>query len=122
VRKLALAAYFGLIYLSCLALVVEQARPLVGGTVAHSLAGITPWYAAVVIFVVLAYAGERTHVYVSGATNMSLATPVDIALILLCPPPYPLLIALLAMLISQAAHERPSLYKLLDCCDLTGTG
>ena len=115
VRKLPLAlpAYFGVIYLSCLALVIEQARPLVGGTIAHSLAGITPWYAAVVIFVVLAYAGERTHVYVSGATNMSLATPVDITLILLCPPPYPLLIALLAMLISQAAHERPALYKLL---------
>ncbi len=122
VRKLLLAAYFGVIYLCCLALIFERARSLLKGTAAHSLAGITPWYAAVVVFVVLAYAGERTHVYVSGSTDMTLATPVDIALILLCPPPYPLLIALLASLISQVAHERPPLYKLLfNVCHTTLT-
>jgi diguanylate cyclase (GGDEF)-like protein len=53
VRKLPLAlrAYLGVVYLSCVALVVAQARPLLtgAGPAIHSLAGITPWYGGVAI-------------------------------------------------------------------------
>ena len=53
VRKLPLAlrAYLGIVYLSCVALVVAQARPLLtgAGPATHSVAGITPWYGGVAI-------------------------------------------------------------------------
>jgi len=115
VRKLPLAlwAYVGLIYLSCVALVVQQTRPLLAGITVHSLAGLTPWYAAVLIFALLTYAAERTELPVNGSVTQSLAATLHITVILLCPPPFPLLITLPAVIIAKVAHERPPLYKAL---------
>jgi len=116
VRKLPLAlrAYLGIVYLSCVALTVDQTRPLLQGLVTpHTLAGITPWYAAALVFALLTYAAERTELPVNGSVTQSLAATLHITVILLCPPPFPLVITLLAGLISQVSRERPPLYKML---------
>src|SRR5579883_2530016 len=64
-----------------------------------------PWPMAAIggaaVFAVLAYAGERTRLQVSGAVSQTLATAVHIAVILLYPPPLPLLITLFGALAQQ---------------------
>jgi signal transduction histidine kinase len=66
---------------------------------------------AVGLFVLLAYVGERTTLQVSGSIDQSLSTPVHIATILLFPPPFPVLITLLAVVVAQSQKAHKPLYK-----------
>lgn len=70
---------------------------------------VVPWHFA--LFVLLAYLGQRTRLQVSGTISQNLATAVHIAAILLFPPPFPLLITLEAVLVTQAQQRRSPLYK-----------
>jgi diguanylate cyclase (GGDEF)-like protein/putative nucleotidyltransferase with HDIG domain len=63
------------------------------------------------VFTVLTYLGERTSLHVTGSISQSLSTAVHIAAILLFPAPYPMLIALAAVLFSQTVHTRTVIYK-----------
>lgn len=66
----------------------------------------------VAVFTLLAYAGQRTQLQVSGSVSETLGTAVHIAAILLFPPPFPVLIALMGALSSQILHVAGApLYK-----------
>lgn len=98
-------------YLACGALLIVQTAPvLAAGSQQH---GPPLGVAAAIIFTLLAYLGERATLQVSNAIDLSLATPVHIALILLFPPPYAMLITLVAALASQIGQVRSPLYKRL---------
>jgi len=111
VRELppALRLYLLVIYAACAVLFV--------GYVGLSLtAGLSPltrgdvlWPA--LLFVVLAYVGERTGLQVSESVDQGLATPVHTATILLLPPPLPLLITFVAVAVSESQRGDQELYK-----------
>lgn len=96
------------VYLACLALVASQAWILVGTGPSWLRASAT--LADVALFAVLAYVGERVPIQVGGI-DLSLATPTHIAAILLLPPPLPMVVALVAVLFTQAARTDAALYK-----------
>ncbi len=105
----ALRRYLWGVYLACAALCMAELPPLIAH-VQHwrrdpADAGI------LLLFAILAYAGERTTLEVSPTTLQSLATSVYVAAILLFPPPLPLVIALAAVGLSQLLHERTPLVK-----------
>src|SRR5579885_1588347 len=108
--SLAVRAYLWGAGLACVALVVgECLRP--GAWIAARHDPSLLLQAA--IFVVLAYAGARTALRINEFVDQTLATPVHVAAILLFPRPLPLLIALLAVMLSQLLHVRLPLYKRL---------
>lgn len=118
-QSLAVRAYLWAIGAACATLVVTQCVLL------------PPWaplwrdpslLLQVVVFVALAYAGERTALRINQFVDQSLATPVHIAVILLFPRPLPLLIALVAVSISQIVYVRLPLYKrIFNICHVTLT-
>ncbi len=63
------------------------------------------------LFVVLTYLGEHTVVRISTAISLTLATTMHVAMILLFPPPVPILVALLASLLSSLHDTSYPLYK-----------
>ncbi len=65
------------------------------------------------LFVALAYIGERTGLQVSASVEQGLATPVHIAAILLLPAPLPLLVAVVAVAVLEAQQGDQELYKRL---------
>ncbi len=65
----------------------------------------------VALFVLLSYVGERTTLRMSGTMSQSLSTPVHIAAVLIFPAPFPVLITLVAVLLTQTLHERKPWYK-----------
>ncbi|HKO24793.1 MAG TPA: hypothetical protein VJY65_08650, partial [Chloroflexota bacterium] len=108
----AVRRYLWASYVACLALVSGQIVPFVAAGALWDHPVVPLRYVAV--FLVLAYAGERIQLVVNRSLVMSLTTPVHIAVILLFPPPYPVLITLVAVLISQtsrALHTHRPLYK-----------
>lgn len=106
------------VYAACLVLVLASLASFErGAAVWHASPVILP-YAA--IFLLLTYAGERTTLQVAGSVAQTLATAVHIAVILLFPAPFPLLITALSAAISQALHGRPPLCKrLFNVCHPT---
>ena len=119
----AVRRYLWASYVACLALVSGQLVPFVAAGALWDHPVVPLQYVAV--FLVLAYAGERIQLVVNGSLVMSLTTPVHIAVILLFPPPYPLLITLVAVLISQtsyALHTHRPLYKRGLCLLLPAPG
>jgi signal transduction histidine kinase len=108
----AVRRYLWASYVACLALISGQIVPFVAAGALWDHPVVPLRYVAV--FLVLAYAAERIQLAVNGSLVMSLTTPVHIAVILLFPPPYPVLITLVAVLMSQtsqAVHTRRPLYK-----------
>jgi len=109
--------YLLAIYAACVALVVGQvglSRP----SVSLWTDGGVLWPA--LLFTLLAYAGERTALRVSDAVDQGLATPLQIAAILLFPAPLPLLITLVAVVAAQGLQGDRALYKrLFNICHPT---
>lgn len=107
--------YLGALYLVTAALVIGSLTRtgLVGSMLGHS----QPWtwptvsLGAMLLFVLLAYVGERTTLRVTPTLSQSLSTTIHIAAILLFPAPYPVLITLVAVFISQSMHVQSPLYK-----------
>src|SRR5918912_162828 len=115
-----LRCYLWAVYLACLGLVAAAAASLVaaGAMSRPSLVLLQ----SVAVFILLAYAGERTTLQVSGAVAQSLATSVHIAAILIFPSPYPLLVTLLSVLAGQTFHARKPLHKrAFNVCHATLT-
>ena len=100
-----LRRYLWVLYLAGLVLIGRQLW----------LFAVRPWPMAMIggaaVFALTAYAGERTQLQVSGAVSQTLATAVHVAVILLYPPPFPLLVTLLGALVQQILHARLPLYK-----------
>ncbi len=89
-------AYIILTYLLCGALVLAQVLTSTGAP--GGAAGLTAarlW--PVALFAALMYVGERTKLRLNEHTVQGLGTPAYVASILLFPPPWPLLSALLAL-------------------------
>lgn len=113
-----LRSYLWFTYLACLALLAVQAGPFV----TRLLAGHAPLVplAPLAVFALLALSGERIQLQLSGALVVSLTTPVHIATMLLFPPPYPLLIATAAALLSQGTdlfqREKPFYKRVFNVC------
>jgi signal transduction histidine kinase len=108
----AVRRYLWASYVACLALVSSQVVPFVAAGALWDHPVVPLQYVAV--FLVLAYVGERIQLVMNSSLIMSLTTPVHIAVILLFPPPYPVLITLVAVLIAQtsrALHTHRPLYK-----------
>src|SRR5438876_1304260 len=114
----AVRCYLWASYLACLALVIGALVPFIAAGSLWRHPAVPLLY--VLIFLVLAYVGERTQLVVSGSLIVSLTTPVHIAVILLFPPPYPLLITLGAVLISQSSHAlqtcKPLYKRVFNIC------
>ncbi len=97
------------VYLACLALVAIQVGTIV--------TGVPSWHGAPVLlldaalFAALAYLGERAPIQVSRTVDLSLATPIHIAVILLLPAPLPVFVAFAAVLVTQARRTDAELYK-----------
>ena len=117
----AVRRYLWVSYVACLALVSGQIVPFVAAGALWDHPVVPLRYVAV--FLVLAYAGERIQLGVNGSLVMSLTAPVHIAVILLFPPPYPLLITLVAVLISQSSQawqtHRPLYKRVFNICHPT---
>jgi len=113
VRELppALRLYLLVIYAVCAVLFIGQ----VGLSFAAGLSSVTRgdvlWPA--LLFVALAYVGERTGLRVSASVYQGLATPVHIAAILLLPAPLPLLVAVVAVAVLEGQQGNQELYKRL---------
>jgi len=80
--------------------------------------GLTaPHLGQVLVFVALAYAGDRLTLPMRGTNHQSLGTAVQIATILLFPPPLPLLIILPGVLVSEARRTHlPSYKRAFNVC------
>src|SRR2546423_7216957 len=117
----AVRGYLWASYVACLALVSGQIVPFVAAGALWDHPVVPLRYVAV--FLVLAYARERIQLVVNGSLVMSLTTPVHIAVILLFPPPYPVLITLVAVLMSQTSHAlhtpRPLYKRAFNVCHPT---
>jgi len=102
---LTLRWYLCLLFLGAAVLVIGQVylSPLRHPT--HTL------LTATALFVLLAYYGERTVVRIGQSLSLTLATTVHIATILLFPLPIPVLITLLATLLSSFHDTDYPLYK-----------
>jgi signal transduction histidine kinase len=111
VRELppALRLYLLVIYAACAVLFVGY----VGLSLAAGLSPLTRgdvlW--PTLLFVALAYVGERTGLQVSASVDQGLATPVHTATILLLPPPLPLLVTFVAVAVSESQRGDQELYK-----------
>ncbi len=107
----ALRLYLLVIYAVCAVLFIGQ----VGLSFAAGLSSVTRgdvlWPA--LLFVALAYVGERTGLRVSASVYQGLATPVHIAAILLLPAPLPLLVAVVAVAVLEGQQGNQELYKRL---------
>ena len=102
----ALRWYLRATYVACFALIAGQLwLSFVGSSAA------TVSLPAVALFLFLTYLGERTYLQVTDSLSQSLSTTVHLAVILLFPPPYPMVITLLAVLVTQTVHEQKPLYK-----------
>jgi len=97
--------YLWLLYLASAALVVGQ----VWFCPPNYPIRVLPLEAA--LFVVLTYLGEHTVVRISKAISLTLATTMHVTMILLFPPPIPILVALLASLLSGLHDTTHPLYK-----------
>ncbi len=96
------------LYVGC---VLLGAMVLPAATGSHGLFVRHSVLLSAAVFVALCYVGERTTLNLTGSVQQSLSTSTHIAAILLLPGPYPLLVALVAVLISQAFSSRKQLYK-----------
>ncbi|HKO23640.1 MAG TPA: diguanylate cyclase, partial [Chloroflexota bacterium] len=103
--------YLWAMYAACTALVVQQGLLLLTGAGAGVWRGHLSVLGSAALFALLAYAGGRAELQVSGSVSQCLATPVHIAAILIFPPPLPLLGSCAAELVSQLVHSRAPLYK-----------
>jgi len=106
-----LRVYLGLVY-------GGAAAVLVGGALAGDRHG-SPWLpgvggapvAAIALFALLSYAGERATLPLGGSVGLSLTTPVDIAALLLFPLPVPALVVAAAGLAAQATRRGAPAHK-----------
>src|SRR5262249_36796268 len=106
---LPLQRYLWGVYLACATLCIVE-LPAIVAQVQHWRRDPADG-GVLLLFAILAYAGERTTLEVSPTTLQSLATSVYVAAILLFPPPLPLVMALAAVGLSQVLHERTPLVK-----------
>jgi diguanylate cyclase (GGDEF)-like protein len=64
-----------------------------------------------VVFVILAYVGERTALTVTPTISQSLSSAIHVAAILILTAPYPVIVTLVAVLVSQAPQRAKPIYK-----------
>jgi len=82
-----------------------------GGGLARMTRGDVLWPA--LLCVALAYLGERSGLQVSASIDQELTTPVHIAAILLLPVPLPVLVAVVAVVVSEGRRGDQEVYKRL---------
>src|SRR5260221_2783058 len=93
--------------------VIATARALPHGSPAsiyHQLIDNSIFVNALV-FLLIAYLGERTTLQVTGGISQSLSTTAHVCAILLFPAPIPMLVTLVAVALSQVPQPDPALYK-----------
>src|SRR5439155_5411571 len=115
--RLGLRLYLWAMYLACVLLIIGQ----VGAFVAwrpHE-PEIRVALLRVRVFALLAYAGERTTLRVSGAIQPSLSTAVHIAAMLVFRAPSPVLITLLSVLAAQTLERKPLYKRAFNICHPT---
>ncbi len=102
---LPLRSYLCLLFLVSAVLIVGQVWVWPAAPVTHDLP------VAAALFVLLVYLGEHIDVPVSTSISLTLSTTVNVATLLIFPPPIPILVTLLASLLSGLHDTALPLYK-----------